>query len=322
MFWNLENYFDPFDDPATSDDEFSPMGDRRWSWKKFVKKRNDIAKVIISTGNIVRDGTTNSDSWVDYPALIAFAEVENRFVVEQLVRSTPLAMLDYCVIHKDSPDERGIDVALIYRKSLFKPLNVEFINVCMQGAGLKTRLIMYAKGVLEDLDTVHIFVNHWPSKFGGEVVSRPKREAAAQTLCNVCDSILTKNTKANIIIMGDFNDTPDSELFDNAGFAGLMNLAEAHSKRGEGTIKYLGVWEMIDMFMISANLLDIREPLFCSANSMKIYKPPFLMEKDKVYLGEKPFRCFLGPKYNGGISDHLPIILRIDKMWENPLKNK
>jgi endonuclease/exonuclease/phosphatase family metal-dependent hydrolase len=315
VFWNLENYFDPFDDQATSDDEFTPTGEKRWSWKKFVKKRNDIAKVIISLAG------------ENYPALIGFAEVENRFVIEQLVRSSPLAMLDYSVIHRDSPDERGIDVALLYKRSLFRPLKSAFYCVSNRDSSLKTRLILYAKGVLEDLDTVHVFVNHWPSKLGGESVSGPKRESAARTLRRVCDSILAVNPRSNIIIMGDFNDTPDSRLFtsnviSSPGSLPLVNLAAAINRKGVGTIKYKTEWELIDMFIVSLNLLDEKEPLFCPDGAMRIYKPQFLLEDDRIYLGKKPFRCLTGPRYNGGVSDHLPIILSINKMWQNPVKNK
>ncbi len=315
VFWNLENYFDPFDDPATSDDEFTPTGEKRWSWKKFVKKRNDIAKVIISLG-------------VDnYPALIGFAEVENRFVIDQLVRSSPLAMLDYGIIHRDSPDERGIDVAMLYKRSLFRPLKTDFYRISNRDSSLKTRLILYAKGVLEELDTVHVFVNHWPSKLGGESVSRPKRESAARTLRLVCDSILTVNSRANIIIMGDFNDTPDSGLFTSSFINPpqshpLVNLASSLKAKGVGTIKYKTEWELIDMFIVSLNLLDKNEPIFCPDNAMQIYKPPFLLEDDRIYLGKKPFRCLTGPRYNGGVSDHLPIVLSINKMWGNPAKIK
>ncbi|MFA6333974.1 MAG: endonuclease/exonuclease/phosphatase family protein [Bacteroidales bacterium] len=306
MFWNLENYFDPFDDPATSDDEFTPFGGKFWSWKKYVTKRNNIAKVIISAGE------KNSKGEVSYPSLIALAEVENRFVVEQLVRSTPLALVNYGVIHRDSPDERGIDVALLYRKDVFRPLSVEFLYIHLPDSSFKTRLILYTKGVLEDLDTLHIFVNHWPSKFGGEAISQPKRRAAADALKFKCDSIFVKNTKANILLTGDFNDTPDSQVFKSIN--NFMNLSWRYFSIGEGTIKYRGKWELIDQFFVSENLLNKSEPIFCDSCSMKIYRPGFLMEKDREFLGERPKRSYIGPRYNGGISDHLPVILSIRRM--------
>ncbi len=312
MFWNLENYFDTFNDPATSDDEFTPFGERYWSWKKFTSKRNNIAKVIISAGEINNLGKKQNHSEVNYPSLVALAEVENRFVLEQLVRSTPLSLINYGIIHRDSPDERGIDVALLYRKEVFRPLSADFIYVHLADSAAKTRLILYTKGVFEDLDTVHIFVNHWPSKFGGEAISQPNRVAAATALKNRCDSILNKNVNANILLTGDFNDTPNSVLFNN--FKNFLNLAEVLSLRGEGTIRYRGKWELIDQFFVSKNLTNRSEPIFCDSVSMKIYRPAFLLERDKEYLGFKPKRSYTGPRYNGGISDHLPIMFTIEKL--------
>lgn len=310
MFWNLENYFDPFDDPATSDDEFTPFGERFWSWKKFVAKRNGIAKVIISTGSTGASGSMQTI--VEYPVLVAFAEVENRFVLEQLVKATPLALLDYGVIHRDSPDQRGIDVALLYRKALFRPLSVDWINIPLPDSSSRTRLILGVKGVLEDLDTLHLFVNHWPSKFGGEAISHPKRLAAAETLKYRCDSIFNLNSRANILLMGDFNDTPDSHIFKILN--NFVNLSTGYAGAGEGTIRYRGKWEMIDQFMVSPNLVNVNEPIFCDSSAMVVFRRGFLFEKDKEYLGEKPKRSYIGPRYNGGISDHLPIILTIRKM--------
>lgn len=306
MFWNLENYFDTFDDPATSDDEFTPFGDRFWSWKKFITKRNNIAKVIISAGEHDSDGSVN------YPSLVGLAEVENRFVLDQLVRSTPLSLINYGIIHRDSPDERGIDVALLYRKSIFRPLTVDFIYVHLPDSTSKTRLILYVKGVFEDLDTIHVFVNHWPSKFGGEQASRPNRYAAAITLKNICDSLFKLNHKANILLMGDFNDTPDSEVLRE--LKNFENMSAPLFAKGEGTIKYMGKWELIDQFFVSYNLLNNNEPIFCEKSAMRIFKPFFLLEPDREYMGTKPKRCYIGPRYNGGISDHLPIILTIGEM--------
>jgi hypothetical protein len=176
----------------------------------------------------------------------------------------------------------------------------------------KTRLILYTKGVFEDLDTIHVFVNHWPSKFGGEDISRPNREAAAKTLRNKCDSILKSSHNANILLTGDFNDTPDAPVFNP--FKDFVNLSITLFKAGTGTIKYMGKWELIDQFFVSKNLLNIDEPICCDVKSMKIYNPFFLLEPDKEYLGVKPKRSYIGPRYNGGISDHLPILITIGKM--------
>ncbi len=298
MFWNVENYFDTADDIATLDEEFTPRGGKHWSRKRFERKRNGIAKVI-----------TAASCYGDYPVVIGLAEVENKTVLRRLVEDTPLEKLDYEFIHRDSPDTRGIDVALLYRKSRFRPLAVQPLRVSEE---FRTRDILYVKGVLADggpaareggvkvsgpavADTIHIFVNHWPSKRGGAEVSDQRRLAAARTLTAAIDSIRLTDSTAFIVAMGDFNDTPDNVALP------LSNLAEPVAARGEGTIKYRGNWEMIDQIFVSDT----------SCCAMDIFKPAFLMEPDRTYTGDKPRRTYIGPKHNGGLSDHLPVVLRI-----------
>lgn len=152
MFWNVENYFDTYDNPSTKDEEFTPMGENHWSRKKFEQKRDDIAKTIMLA----------ADQYGEFPALLGLCEVENRYVLEELVENTPLARVGYKIIHKDSPDSRGIDAALLYREETFAPLETKYLK-----ADFPTREILYTKGVINKLDTVHILVNHWPSKSGG-----------------------------------------------------------------------------------------------------------------------------------------------------------
>ena len=281
FFWNLENFFDPFDDPATLDDEFTARGERHWTWKRFGHKANGIAKTILA-----------ASEYGAPPDICAFAEVENRFVLRRLRDSTPLEKLDYEIIHRDSPDPRGIDVALLYRKSRFKPLRVEALKVSDEFA---SRDILYVKGVL-GADTVHIFVNHWPSKRGGAAVSGPKRAAAAARLSASCDSIRSASPWQRIIALGDFNDTPENISLP------LHNLAAPLAARGEGTIKYRGNREMIDQCFVSDS----------SGCTMHIFKPLFLVEPDPAFTGDKPRRTYVGPRHNGGLSDHLPIILKIE----------
>ncbi len=329
IFWNLENFFDTRFEVGREDGHFTPNGEMRWSRSRFIKKRNGIAKTIIDIG--VKH-QKNSDG-LDFPALIGFAEIENRYVLNQLIYETPLAMGSYSIVHRNSPDRRGVDVALLFCKRQFRPLKNSFIRVTIGGFegdeviaevnSYVTREILFCKGVLQDLDTLHIFVNHWPSKFGGDRASAPYREAAADALNRVCDSILSKNTKANIIVMGDFNDTPDSDVI--KGFeqrSTLKVLRESQTRRRAlfkeepaGTIKYKGVWEMIDMFIVSENLLDSNEPVSTGNESFTIFHPGYLMERDRAYTGNKPRRTYIGPRYNGGLSDHLPIILRIKRNW-------
>ena len=276
VFWNLENYFDPFDDSLTVDEEFTPGGYKHYTWKKFLVKRNLIAKTLLSM----------HDRYGDFPVLAAFAEVENRMVLRQLVEQTPLAKLGYGIIHRDSPDSRGIDVALIYRKELFEVL-----------AGT--------------WDTIHIFVNHWPSKFGGDEYSRPFRQAASDTLCRAVlglkDSL--SGELPAVVITGDFNDIPEAPpVLSLSSGTGLVNLAMSlHrrgegtlNRRGEGTLKYNGKWELIDHFLVSPAVGEA---------VMEIYSHSMLLEEDDKFLGVKPLRSYYGPMWHGGASDHLPIVL-------------
>jgi Predicted extracellular nuclease len=293
MFWNLENYFDPFDDPETNDDDFTPGGVKHWTWKRFTRKRNAIAKVLLASA-------TECGDW---PAIIGFAEVENKMVLRQLLQETPLAKLDYDIIHRDSPDRRGIDVAAIYRKSRFKPVKVNTITI---DCDPPTRDILYVKGVFLDNctsaeDTLHLFVNHWPSKLGGVSASRPRRQAAADALKRAIDSLQASQKTPLIIATGDFNDTPDGEPIQFVS-QNTVNLAAPLAEKGLGTIRYNGNWELIDQFIVSSTLI---------APSMIIHTPAYLLERDTKYLGFKPRRTYIGPRHNGGISDHLPIILKI-----------
>jgi len=304
VFWNLENFFDTRDDPLTSDDEFTPMGEKHWSRKKFNEKRNGLAKAILLMAN------------GELPSLIGVAEAENRYVLRQLTEATALSPAGYGIIHKDSPDSRGIDVALLYRKDRFSPLKTDFINVRLPDTSMKTRLILYTKGVLDKLDTIHVFVNHWPSKYGSGTLSDSRREAAAGSLRRYCDSLILMNSKANIMLMGDFNDSPERSAA--SAFAGFTNLAENLQKRirrGKGSIRFMGEWELIDHFLVSSNLMDTLEPIFCLPESMEIFSHTYLLENDRQYLGLTPKRTFKGPRYNGGLSDHLPIMMTIKKVW-------
>lgn len=296
MCWNVENYFDTFDDPDTADDEFTPRGDRFWSKKRFQAKKNAIAKTILSV----------RDEYGDYPFLVGLVEVENSYVVKELATDTPLAKLGYKYIHRNSCDPRGIECALLYRQEFFRPLEIKNIEVERVYYDKPLRHILYTKGVeLTTGDTLHIFVNHWSSKLGGEKRSAPNRVASALALVKVVDSLYSAapDPLPNVIIMGDLNDTFGSEPLNTLKFSDLPLhiLSEGFDHGKEGTIKYQGEWELIDHFVVS-------EPL--SEYEMTIYIPDFLLERDKVYLSSKPLRTYSGPKYLGGVSDHLPIILQ------------
>ena len=306
MFWNVENYFDTYDNPSTTDEEFTPTGDNRWGRARFEKKRDDIAKTILLA----------ADQYGDLPALIGLAEVENAFVLQELLEETPLARTQYKYIHKDSPDSRGIDVALLYREELFTPLETKYI-----GFSFPTRDVLYTKGVVNGLDTLHIMVNHWPSKRGNEESSGRKREYVSLKVSHVVDSILLRNPAANIVLMGDFNDTPASSPLKNLGQ--LTNLAK-WADGAEGSYKYRESWSMIDQFLVSENLIKeessingkneaFRPQWIYTHRNMEIFAPEALFAEDATYLGVKPKRTYSGPRYLGGISDHLPVVFKLYK---------
>lgn len=279
MFWNIENYFDWKDEAP---------GIRNWTRRKFQRKSLAIAKTVLWI----------SDEEGRLPDVVGLAEVENRFVLERLLRDTPLHRAGYGIIHYDSPDPRGIDVALLYRKETLKILESKPLRV--GGEEFRTRDILLAKFLREGGDSLVFLVNHHPSKYGGSTGER--RQAALYRLKDVTDSLLAEGNK-DIVAMGDFNDTPEStEDYSSV----MVNLALPLSKRGEGTIKYSGKWELIDMFFISQKVAS-RNP----GAAMKIVKVPFLTVKDNAHSGEKPLRTYTGPGYAGGVSDHCPITLVI-----------
>lgn len=295
MCWNVENYFDTYDDPDTADDEFTPLGDKFWSRRRFNSKRNAIAKTILSV----------RDSYGEYPFLVGMVEVENSYVLKELVTDTPLAKLDYKYIHRDSYDPRGIECALLYREGYFLPLEIRNIEVERVYPEKPIRHILYAKGVeLHSGDTLHIFVNHWSSKLRGEKRSAPNRMASALNVVKMADliSVSSPDSDPKIIIMGDLNDTYGSEPLEALKLAKvpLHILSGRFDLKKEGTLKYKGEWELIDHFVVSDPLAECK---------MEIYNPDFLLERDNQYLSKKPARTYSGPKYLGGVSDHLPIIL-------------
>jgi hypothetical protein len=319
MFYNVENLFDTINDPAKIDEEFLPGGNRHWTRGRFFQKIKHISQVVIAAG----EG--------DYPIIIGLAEIENQSVLESLLFHTPLGKLDYQIVHKESPDSRGIDVAFLYRKSKFKPLFYNAIPIANpKDPEFKTRDILYVKGLIGK-DTLHFFVNHWPSKYGGIGATKPLRALAAKTLRSKTDSLFLLNKRSNIIIMGDFNDSPaDVSIKEVLGAQPpaeiitdktLYNLAQPLAKKGKGTNKYQGKWNMIDQIIVSGNLLTVKK-MSTSPELFQVFSPGFLLEKDETNLGKKPFRTYNGFKYHGGFSDHLPVVIDLKKPLVTPQPSK
>jgi endonuclease/exonuclease/phosphatase family metal-dependent hydrolase len=286
MFWNVENFFDWTDQgTGESDREFSSYGERHWTKKRFYAKCDAIAKSLMWVG----------DCYGRIPDVVGFAEVENRGVLRKLLDYTVLRKYDYGIVHYESDDRRGIDVALIYRKSVMKPLS----HTLKAPSGMATRDILHVEMRVSGGDTIDFIVNHHPSKYGGEKESENRREDVMFALKELSDSLYAEGR--SIVAMGDFNDTPDGRQFSVVSDI-LENKGVYLHDRGEGTIRYKGKWELIDNFLVSRNL---------NVSEMSIIEIPFLMTYDRRYPGEKPYRTYSGPRYIGGVSDHCPITICI-----------
>lgn len=300
MFYNVENLFDVSDDSLTDDDDFTPSGDLHWTWSKYNKKLNNISKVIIAAGQ-----------W-KHPALVGLCEVENRKTLDDLLFRTPLSAFPYGVIHKESPDRRGIDVALLFDKDRLRVMETRFLPVIHHG--MPTRDILYAK-LSAGKAIFHVFVVHWPSRSEGRIESEPKRITAATVLKHFTDSLFNANSAARLLIMGDFNDDPEDKSIaeilqctHNSDSVRLINLSSAPKKGNlQGTLKYQGKWNVFDQMMVSRNMLSCISGICCVDHCYTILNNPFLLEKDEQYTGLKPFRTYLGYRYLGGFSDHLPV---------------
>lgn len=307
MFYNTENLFDSDNDSLTVDDEFTPEGSRRWNEGRLWKKANRIAKVILAAGE-----------W-NAPAFVGLCEVESYEVLDQLVNKTPLSAYRYKVIHKDSPDSRGIDVAFIYRPELFKPFDYKILAVKdSSNPGFDTRDILQISGILNNWDTLHVFVNHWPSRYGGLMETIGYRKLAAKALDRSVQEMFSRYPKAKIICMGDFNDSPEDESLsgvlkarktDDKQVQGeMINLSWDWMSRPVQTLKNMYSWQVFDQWIVSdyltANTVGMK------LESAEIFAAPFLLEPDKKYGGFKPKRTYVGFRYQEGFSDHLPILLR------------
>lgn len=303
MFYNVENFFDPFDDTLTNDNEFLPKGIRNWNYSRFIQKRNNIYKTIMAVG-----------AW-EPPAIIGLCEIENRFVLKQLLYETPFRQFDYRIVQEESPDHRGIDVAFLFNPKVFRVIEHKAIAINFPDyPETKTRDILYVKGLVNQGDTLHIFVNHWPSKYGGVLSSEPKRIFVAEQLAMQIDSILAGNKEAAIIVMGDFNDYPT-----NSSVRNLLNFGENNEQNrlinlmpkknyNLGSYKYQGEWGFLDQIMVSHALLLEDKGIFVDGEA-QVYNADFLLEEDDKFLGKMPFRTYKGMKYSGGFSDHLPVFV-------------
>lgn len=309
-FYNVENLFDTIDDPKTYDDDRTPLGKDQWTEERYRAKLNNIAKVLPKIGR----ETTNRA-----PDIIGLCEVENREVLVDLINHPNLQELQYEIVHFDSPDERGIDVAFLYRKSAFLPTSFYSHRLLLTKQGeyrdyTRDQLVV---GGLLDGEELHFIVNHWPSRSGGEARSRPNRIAAARLNKRIIDSILRKAPGTKIISMGDFNDDPTDyslkmilktkkkeEIQEPTD---LYNPMENLHKKGFGSLAYRDRWNLFDQIYFTANLyLDPTSGYkFWKAG---IFNPPYLIDQKGRYKGY-PLRTYANGNYIGGYSDHFPVYI-------------
>lgn len=309
MFYNVENLFDTMDDPDKNDNEFLPNGSMNWQpWKYWEKLRN-ITRVITAVGGM------------QSPALVGLCEIENDSVIFDLTRRSPLRAQGYEYIVTDSPDERGIDVALLYQRYQFNLLEKNEYEIIFSDKTTRpTRNLLHAVGRVISGDSLDVFVCHWPSRSGGQRETESARLDAAQLLRSKVDSLFSIREKTNIVIMGDFNDHPDDKSLFQTLQARSLNYHRSEKElynmffhrlkeRNFGTYFFQGRWETLDQFIVSGNLLSEGNSVYIKGNEAHIFKPDFLMEEDKTFGTKRPFRTHLGPRYIGGFSDHLPVYM-------------
>lgn len=288
VFWNVENFFDFRDGGASpSDAEFSPAGARHWTSDRFYTKCSAIAKTMFFL---------SADNDGGLPDVICLAEVENSFVLKRLLDRTNLGKYPYHIVHYDSGDARGIDVALLYRGDRMRLMDSRPCRI----EGLQTRDILLAQFVTGAGDSLCMLVNHHPSKLGGK--ASDARLRAVSCLKGLCDSLETGGWHDRLAI-GDFNDEPSNGIY-SVLEEGQINLAAPLAAKGEGSIKFNGRWELIDQAFVSLGLE--------AKARMQVHYIPFLLVPDRAHSGMKPLRTYTGPRYAGGVSDHCPISVRIE----------
>lgn len=317
-FYNVENLFNPSDDSLTNDDAFTPQGLNHWSYKKYLKKISNISKVFLSMND-----------WSP-PDIIGVAEIEDRSVLRRFCYDSPLKKYGYRFVHYDSPDRRGVDVGLLYRGDRITIGHQVPIPVIFPfDSAAKNRDILYVVANFPNGDSIHVFINHWTSRYGGYAPTVPKRNHYAKIVKQKSDSILAENPRANILITGDFNDYLTDESIHDILQAGnpndtsqasyqLFDLMYRFLKMSNiGTHKHEDFWGCLDQIIVSSSLLDSTNSVYIDRREAHIYKGDFMVEPDEKYGGYKVYRTFLGPRYIGGYADHLPVWVKLKLKYDD-----
>ena len=307
-FYNVENLFDTIDDPITIDEDFTPSGKLQWNSVRYSEKLSRISEVIdLLPGEL--------------PVFIGLCEIENKAVLLDLVREPALSASPkkgrYEIIHADSPDERGIDAVALYDASKLKDVRFEYYTIALPDPkDPNTRDILHAQGKL-DGETIHFFVNHWPSRSGGQTESEPNRLAVAALLKSKIDVVLSENANAKILIMGDFNDHPnDKSIYETLGASDqpsspLYNQMYAIHAAGNGSYFYKGEWGALDQMITSSGFMNTKG-WHVDAQASGVLRDDRILFRDKDGVA-RPSRSYAGDSYKGGYSDHLPVFIKLQK---------
>ena len=327
-FWNVESFFDPYVDSTLAYNDFTEEGQQHWTQSRFYRKRNNVYKAILALSEGRPIG------------LMGLCEVENEYVLRAVFQQTPLRNHHYRYVHYEGPDRRGTEPALVYSLDHFMLVeSAVFPYVNPEDTAYHSRDILYAKfipatpkdsgdrgsvSVMRTYveDTLHVFVNHWPSRYSGELETIGSRACAAVLLRSKVDSIMAAASEGyapKIILMGDLNDTPtDESVYDvlkarrpsEYEEGCLVNLfGDTETLGFEGTLKHLSDWQVFDQIIVTESLMSDREGLHYQEGSAAIFHPDFLLTDDETHRGKKPYRTYLGPRYLGGFSDHLPVCI-------------
>lgn len=316
-FYNLENLFDTIRNPEIFDEEYTPRGRNSWTYKKYNQKLSNLSRVIPEIGT--------NDQHTEAPTIIGVCEVENRGVLEDLIKQPNMISKDYGIVHYDSPDRRGIDVALLYRKRDFivtssSSIPLYLTNTDGSGKRVYTRDQLLVSGYL-DGEEMHFIVNHWPSRSGGEKRSSPYREAAGALNKKIIDSLQKINPNAKVMTMGDFNDGPYNKSIkkslgaerkkESTPMNGMFNPFEEMSRKGLGTLAYRDAWDLFDQIIITGSFLDNNDKDYSTYKYWKagIFNKPYLVQQDGQYKGY-PLR---NANNQVGYSDHFPVYLYLIK---------
>ena len=311
-FYNIENLFDTLDTENVDDEEFTPLGAKNWNSEKYNLKLEKLSEVLSQLGTEINP---------DGPALLGLCEIENKSVLEDLAKTEKLKSKKYNIVHYDSPDRRGVDVGFLYQPKYFEVTGSKPFTLKMEGDdGFLTRDQLLVSGKLLG-ENIHIIVNHWPSRRGGEKKSAPKRMAAADLGRSIIDSLLAADPNAKIMLMGDLNDDPVDESVkkhlktvgekDKLKNSLLFNPMESLHKKGIGSLAYRDSWNLFDQIIISSSLFKGENSTF-RFYTAKVFNKEFLKNQEGQYKGY-PFRTFVGNAFQNGYSDHFPVYIFLVK---------